>query len=144
MAIKILRQETHDVAVPDRLLIDTVERNRDRIRTNANMTLTISGVLISACLALLIFAADKNIGGLYLRVSFCIACLFFFSSTCLSVYSCTLRMRFSISGQAQFTQDLLTIYYRELSLLRASYIPLTLGFLTLTASMIIFLIRSWR
>jgi hypothetical protein len=142
VAIRILHQSTQDEEVDTALLVETLERNRDRIRTVANMSLTVSGIMVSACVALLLFCADKNVGLSTLPVAFCMACVLFFVAACLSLYSAMLRTQYVVSSKAQFVEDLLTVFYSELRLLRASLIPLFLGLLTITAGTIVFFFEN--
>ncbi len=138
MPIKILRHGSSEEAVGMELMIDTIEKNRDRIREVANMSLTVSGIMVSASIAIVLFCADKHIGGKYLSLSLCVASVFFFTSACLSLYSSLLRKKYAISSKAQFVEDLLSLYYSELRFMRASLVPLFLGFFTMTVSVIVF------
>lgn len=142
MTVKILRHETRDESVDSQLLVDTIERNRDRLRTIANMALTVSGIMISACIAFVLFIVDKRIGGIFLPIAFSMAALLFFIATCVSTYSSLLRTKYTIFTKAQFVDDLLSLYYSELKYIRASFVPLFLGLLTVTGSLIFFLFQT--
>ena len=61
MTIKILREVSEEKPVDFALVIETLERNRERIRTIANMVLTLSGIMISACVALIMFTTEKYV-----------------------------------------------------------------------------------
>lgn len=142
MVIRILRHESRDEPVDIQLIVDTIERNRDRLRTIANMSLTVSGIMISACIAFVLFAVDKKTGGVFLPVAFSVGAVFFFIAACVGIYSSLLRRKYSISTKAQFVEDLLSLYYSELKLLRACFISLLLGLLSVTGSLVLFLFRT--
>lgn len=139
MAIKIVNYESQDKPVEKQLIIDTVERNRDRIRTVANMALTVSGIMISTSVAVIIFSVDKQVGGNALPVAFGFAALFFFFAACVSIYSSLLRTKYTISSETKFVTDLIRLYYSELRLLRLCFLPLALGFFMIIGSIILFI-----
>jgi len=141
MPIEVIRHISNDSPVDDNLLIETLERNRERIRTIANMSLTVSGIMISSSIAFVLFAEEKGIGGPLLSAVFGLAMVLFFIAASLSLISSTLRRSYVISTRSQFIVDLLSLYYSELRFLRVSFVPLFIGFLTITAGMIAFLLK---
>ncbi len=142
MAIRILKYKSRDESVSTDLIIDTVERNRDRIRTIANMSLTLSGIMISASTAFVLFAVEKKIGGIVLPLALAAAGACFFLSATISVYSSLLRTKYGISSEAQFVEDLLSLYYSELRLLRVCFFPLILGFAAIITSLVLLLAKT--
>lgn len=144
MAVTILRHFSQDALVDSQLLIDTIERNRDRLREIANMVLTVSGIMVSACTAFLVFAADKGVGGWWLGALFCAASLLFFVAACLGLSSAMLRTKYAITSRARFVDDLLALYYSELHRVRASLIPVFVGFLAVTIGTMLLFIEKWR
>lgn len=138
MAIRILRHESRDKAVEFALIVDTLERNRERIRTIANMVLTLSGIMISACVALIVFAADKDLATPVLKWSLALASVSFLPASWFSLLASFLRTKYTISGEAQFVTDMLALYYSELRFLRVAIIFLLLRLLITTMGIVAF------
>src|SRR5436309_2290809 len=121
MPVKMLRYESQSEPVKLELLVNTIEMNRDRVRTIGNMLVTTAGILIPACLAFLLFFVDKGYIDTDIAALLAVAILLFLISSCLSIASSFLRNRYVIADEAQFVEDLLTNLNRELRFSRAAF-----------------------
>ena len=144
MPVKITGHQTQDQLVTDDVLINTIERNRDRVRTTASMVLTVSGIMISASVAFVLFTNDKKIGNALLSASFIVTATLFVVAAAASLFSTLLRTKVSMTSQSQFVLDLLGQYNRELRLLRIAIVPLLLGFLFMVIAVVLFSTEFWR
>jgi hypothetical protein len=144
MAIRIVRHLSRDEPVSNQALIEMIERNRDRLREIANMGLTVSSLMISTCFALLLYAADKSLGGRSLALTLCGAALCFFSSAFVGIFASLLRRNYAVSSEAQFIEDLLSLFRSELHLLRLSFLPACIGFILLAIGIISVVLEKWR
>lgn len=107
--------------VDQKIVIDTIEKNRDRVRTVIGIILSSTGFLFSANVASLLFNVDKlrntepfvrilylaSLTTLLLTVLFCVSAAF-------------LRTTYSITTRVKFINDLLTNYYRELRMVKVA------------------------
>ena len=132
-----------DDTVDDELVIDTIERNRERVRTVGNMSLTVSGIMVSSSVAFVLFIAEKQ-GPRTLVILFTVATALFFAAASLSLVSAMLRTRVVISTRTQFVADLMRQYNSELSLLRWSFLPLFLGFMCIIIGVMTFITNGER
>jgi hypothetical protein len=139
MAVKIVKSEFDSSPVPFETILDTVEKNRDRVRSIGAMVLTLCGILISASNALILFMTDKRLGSHRLRLALGTSVLCFGASAVLAVISCFLRREFPITNRSKFLLDMLAIYRSELFLLRLTLLFLVGGLFVMMGSMFTFL-----
>jgi len=143
MTVRIIREESQEESVALDLVINTLEKNRDRIRTIGGMLLTISGLLISTCLGFLLFTVDRKLFDKTVAGCFLAAMVIFLTSSCLSILASFLRTNYSISTKGQFVTDLLSLYYSELGFSRWSFLLLVIGLSAMIIGGLIFVIRHW-
>jgi hypothetical protein len=127
MTIRILSHVSKDEPVKTDLIITTVEKNRDRIRATSGMVITTSGILISACLGIILFTTDKKLITETMAWAFGAALGCFLCASVLAVLSSVLRTEYGVSSEAQFVSDLLKIFGSELRLSRLALGSLLLG-----------------
>jgi hypothetical protein len=140
MPIKILRHESSSEPVKVDLLVSTIETNRDRIRTLGNMLITAAGILISACLAFLLFIVDKGYTDTVVALLLGLAILLFLASTCLSIASSFLRKKFIVLDEAQFVEDLLINLNNELRVSHYAFLSLLAGLVAMISGVLLFVI----
>lgn len=144
MAIKIIKDSTKQVNVSNDLIIRTIETNRDRVRTSANMILSLSGIVLSASMAFLLFIIEKKVADWLTILSFGFASLCFLVAAYNSIHSSFLRKTFTISEEAQFITDLLYLLNQEISLLKRATFSILTGMLVLSIGVVIFIINNWN
>ena len=144
MPVKILR---HDFAqlppVELDLIVETIEKNRDRIRTSCGMLLTFAGILISFGTASLLFVAGRLKLERSILVFFAGALIGFVLVAVLAIASSFLRTRYAVSDKPQFVTDLLRLYDSELQLLRLSAGTMIVSLLLLTVGAVSLALQSW-
>jgi hypothetical protein len=141
MPVNILNHHFNSAnAVEIRLIIDTLERNRDRTRVTANMIVTLSGILISLSSALLLYLVHEKAMAPSVLLSFIFAIFGLFIASLLGIASTFLRTDYAVSDEPQFLTDLLRLYNSELRLLRSATVALTFGLLLLVAGTCIFFV----
>lgn len=113
------------------LVLQTVEKNRDRVRTTAGMLLTLSGILISFLSAVVLFLVDKEPDERSTIAVLASAAGAFVTVAVLAISATFLRTKYSVSDKAKFVTDLLRLYNRELLLLRFASTVSILGLLLL-------------
>jgi len=141
MTIRVLSHKTQPKMVEPALIVDTVERNRDRNRTVGNMVLTMAGILISMTIVLIVFSADKKINDIRLATAFFISVFAYVLTGMIGIASCFLRTKRTITTEAQFISDLLSLFLTELRLLRLSCTFLALGMLGNLVGLFFFIFR---
>ncbi|WP_054762268.1 hypothetical protein [Methylomonas koyamae] len=118
MAVKIVDESFEEgTHVELDLLITTIEKNRDRVRSVASMLLTFSGTLISFGSAFLLFVSDKAPSERRTISIFAFAILLLITAAALSIFSSFLRNKYSMSNKSEFTSALLQLYSAELRLI---------------------------
>jgi hypothetical protein len=142
--VRIVRHESHTEPVKTEILISTIETNRDRIRTLGNMLISMSAILIPACLAFLLFLADKNLIGVKVAIFLVAAILSLLISSCLSILSSYFRSKFAIRDEVHFVEDLLKLLNSELRMSYFSFAFLLLGMVSMILGVLIFVIGHWR
>ena len=142
MAVEITN---HEFSAGDQVEIDlilqTVEKNRDRVRTTASMLLTLSGTLISFSTAFLLFVTDKARNEHSTIAVFASAVAAFVATAVLAISATFLRTPYSISDKTKFVTDLLQLYHRELRLLRIASLVSIIGLMLLVAGAASFVLR---
>jgi hypothetical protein len=123
------------------VVLGTVEKNRDRIRTTAGMLLTLSGMLISFSAAFLLFVTDKAPNEHSTIAAFASAVVAFVAAAVLAISATFLRTKYSISDKTKFVTDLLRLYNSELRLLRLASLVSIIGLLLLVAGATSFVLR---
>lgn len=144
MAIKIITDSTKKVLVSNDLIIRTIETNRDRVRTSANMILSLSGIVLSASIAFLLFIIEKKIADWMTIFCFGFASLCFLIAAYNSIYSSFLRKTFTITDETQFINDLLYLLNQELKYLKIATFSILTGMVVLSSGVIIFIINNWN
>lgn len=130
--------------VETELVLQTVEKNRDRVRTTASMLLTLSGMLISFSAAFVLFVTDKAPNEQSTIALFASAVAAFVAAAVLAISATFLRTKYSISDMGKFVTDLLRLYNTELRLLRFASIVSIIGLLLLVAGAASFVLRRLR
>jgi hypothetical protein len=138
MPITVLNQhfEPPERVTPSRLM-DTIERNRDRIRVTANMIITLSGILISFTTTSVFFIARENAAHLSVFL-FLAGAGAFLVSAILGISSTYLHFRYAVLDETQFVMDLMHRYHSEIRLLRLATGVLILGLLLLIVAVTAF------
>ena len=137
MPIRFLAEHSEERPVSLDLLVQTIERNRDRLRTTGTMFLTLSGLLLSTCLAVTLYLLEKQRGGKIALLVTGLASLCLLASACLSISATFLRSRYAITSEAQFATDLLRLFNAELRLARLAFSSLLAGLCVLTLGIVI-------
>lgn len=138
--IRILWEKHEENLVSFDTIRDSIEKSRDRLRVLANMVLTASGLLLSACFVFIILLLEKFSGmqmAILLRISFSVSALFFLLAAIFSIVSSLLRARFTIVTELKFIDDLLKLIEREAKLFTAAFVLLVLGLVGLFVSILI-------
>ena len=112
--------------VTPQLVIDTIERNRERIRTVSNMILTMVGLLLSVSFAVVPFAYDKvrnasRQATIVIGIAYSLTVLALLLSAYQSIFASLLRREYSITTVIKFIDDLMELYYTELLHLRVAF-----------------------
>lgn len=144
MPVRIVRHESLSESVKTELIISTIETNRDRVRAIGNMLITISGVLIPACLAFLVFFVDKGFIDADVSIFLATAILLLLASSCLSIISSFLRQKYTITNEAQFVEDLLSLLNSEIRYSYIAFFLLLFGISAMIVGVFIFVIKHWR
>jgi hypothetical protein len=119
-------------AVDESTIVETLERNRDRVRSLVTMMISTTSILFSANLAILIFTIDKiRTAGLLSRLLCVMSLVCLLATLVTSMTGAFLRRRYSIVTTAKFIDDLLTIYYSELRIIRIAFVFLVAGLTSL-------------
>lgn len=142
MAVRITQQQFSPRAQVDlELVLATVEKNRDRIRTTGGMLMTFSGILTSSSIALTLFLVEKMGAGRMSVALFSASVFGFLSCAVLAIVSSFLRGVYPISDRTQFVSDVLHLYNSELRLLRLCSLMAIVGLLFLAAGTITFAVN---
>ena len=123
------------------VIVATVEKNRDRVRTVAGMLLSLAGVLMSFSSGFVLFVSDKAPREYRTIGLFVATVLFFLISAVLAISSSFLRSKYAVADKAQFTTDLLQLYSSELRLLRIASVTTTIGLLLVVAGVGSFIVQ---
>lgn len=123
------------------IILETVEKNRDRLRTTAGMLLTLSGILISFSAAFLIFVSDKAPNEHRTIGIFAVAVVAFITSSVIAISATFLRTKYAISYQSKFLSDLLALYSTELRLLRVASVVTIVGLILVASGAASFVIN---
>lgn len=143
MAIRIIGQQTNVKAVDANLLVNTIEKNRDRVRTLANMVLSSSSVLISASLAFLLYLGNNKILDRTSAITIIVCLAVLLSASVSSIGAGLMRTKYVISDQGQFVESLLKLLSSELKVTYAAIGLLLCGAVTLVSAIVrVVLIRS--
>jgi len=143
VAIKIIDEKLQKTSLADvRLIIETLERNRDRIRTLVNMIISTAGFLFSANLAFILLVIDKLVTvSQFAIILFFLALLLLLTTLVTSILASFLKQKYTITSDLKFVDDLLSIYYRELRLMRLSFVFLICG-LSILFLVIVIIVNS--
>ena len=114
-------------------IMDTIEKNRDRVRITANMLVTLSGILISFCSAFVLFLTKEKLLGVLPILIFVLAAGTFLSSAILGISSTYLRVAYAVLDEPQFINDLLHRYNAEMRLLRLATATMIVGLVSVVA-----------
>jgi hypothetical protein len=144
MTIRILRDVSNDPLVSRELLAQTIETNRDRVRTSADMLLTLSGIVLSASFGFLLYVMEKRVANPATLASLLAAILCFLMASYFAIETSFLRGPHAISSESQFVADLLAVFNRELGHLRAGTRWAFLGLSALTVGVLAFFFSGWR
>jgi hypothetical protein len=146
MTIRIIKEKHDEEAVDFHSIVQIIETNRDRVRATGNMILTVSGIILSAIFAFLLFLFNKGGQGQMERI---LLILFFGGAICInlvSIYfaitSSFLITKYPITTRINMINDLLLLFHSELRLVRISFICLILGLLLLAIGIFIFVFSS--
>ena len=135
----------HEFATPENVepdvVLQTVEKNRDRVRTTAGMLLTLSGMLISFSTALLLFVTDKSPTEHRTIAAFASAVAAFVVAAVLAISATFLRTKYPVSDKTNFITDLLRLYEAELQLLRLASIVSIIGLVFIVAGAVSFVVK---
>jgi Na+/melibiose symporter-like transporter len=126
------------------LLVNTVEKNRDRIRTTSGMLLTLAGILTSFCAGLVLFLVDKVHAGRATVLLFGLAIVVFVVSAIVAIVASFLNTKHAIVDKTQFLTDLLHLYNAELRLLRIASVTLIFGLLLLSGGALSLALERWH
>ncbi len=137
MAVRVLRHSRVEKPVDARLLIDTIEKNRDRTRAVGNMLLTMSGVMISTCIGVSLFIVQRRSFSRAVFILVGSAAALFLLSGCLSILSSFLRTTHSITTEEKFISDLLQLQHSEARRLRWSFSVLASGIVLLVCGLLL-------
>lgn len=123
MPIEIKHSHSSDKLVGFEVVSTWIETNRDRTRKQADMILSMSGILFSATLGFLLFAIEKFDTQIRRPISiiFAIAIVIFIVSAIQSVRSGMLVKSYTISTQSKAIFDLSEAYNNELRIVRTAY-----------------------
>jgi hypothetical protein len=138
--IKVVWEKHDDALISTDVVRESIETSRDRLRVLANMVLSTSGLLLSACFAFLVLLLDKFGGstvGLILRIALAGSALFFLLSSVLSIVSSLLHARFTIVTELKFIHDLMTLIQKEVRLFTLSFYCMLVGLVGLFLSVLI-------
>jgi len=128
--IKVVWEKHDDGLVSFEVVRESIERSRDRLRVLANMVLTTSGLLLSACFAFLVLLLDKFASsgvGTVLRITFVLSALCFLLAAVFSIVSSLLHARFTILTELKFIDDLLKLIQREVRLFTVAFFFMLVG-----------------
>lgn len=147
MPIRVVKETSQDETVGFETLVTIIETNRDRVRTMGNMILTVSGIILSATFAILLFIFDK--GGMS-QTFLVIAVVLFGGSILLnlvsiyfSIASSLLKTRYSITTKVNVVTDLMALFHSELQLVRVSFIFVLIALLFITFGTAAFVYARW-
>jgi hypothetical protein len=141
MPVRIVAQKfAEDEPVKVDLVISTIETNRERVRTIGNMMITTSGILIPATLAFLLYFVDKGFVDLAVLLPLIAGVVLFLASIFMSIFSSMLRRRITISGMADFVQDLNKLYNSELKTSYVSFAFLITGIVAMIVGVLAFVL----
>ena len=132
MPLKIVSEvKGRDEVVDTSVIVGTIERNRDRVRSLVTMMISATSILFSANLAILIFMIDKiKTAGLWSRVLGMLSVVCLIVTLVTSMMGAFLRRHFSITSTTKFIDDLLMVYYSELRIVRIAFAFLVAGLLS--------------
>jgi hypothetical protein len=120
MPIEITKDTTTDPQISGEILITTIEKNRDRVRTTAGMILSLSGMSLSAALAIALFAVKENKVRPVSLVLICLAAVLFLSASLFAIEASFFRQQYRITTRSQFIADLLQLFSRETRYVRVA------------------------
>jgi hypothetical protein len=144
MAVEIIKEGFEATAIVEqKLVIDTIEKSRDRIRVTANMIVAFSGVLISFSSALVLFVTKDDPAQRASIILFVCAVVAFLSAATMGIASTYLRSESSISNHANFIFDLTRLYRAELRLLRGATASMIFGLVFIVTALATFLHAKW-
>lgn len=118
MAIRITKDTTSDPLVESDVVITTIEKNRDRLRTTASMIVGLSSMSLSASLAIAIFLVREHVAQKPTVVLISMAAFQFLLAAILAVESSFFRRNYRISTCSRFVADLLHVFEREIRFVR--------------------------
>lgn len=136
MSVKITSDSTQDEFVAHDIIVTTIEKSRDRVRTTAQMILSLSGISISGTLAISLYTLRYEPDLLAVSVLLVLAALVFVTSAFLAISSSFLRTKELVSTQSLFVNDLMSQLEGEHRLLRISAVFLLLGLILLVAAIL--------
>lgn len=135
MAVQIVGEKFEESShVELDLLITTVEKNRDRVRSIASMLLSFAGTLIAFSSAFLLFTSDKAPSERRTIAVFSLAIALLIIAAALSIFLAFLRNKYSISDKSEFVSALLELYEAELKLLKTAAVFAICGLIALVAA----------
>jgi hypothetical protein len=137
MSIQITKDTTEDPWVDTELIIRTIEKSRDRLRTTAGMIMTLSGMSVSAALAITIFLLKQQSASFTTLVLVGLAAVSLFAGSLLAVESSFFRQEYAITTQSQFVADLLKLLGREMRFLRLASASTLLGLALIAAAVLV-------
>ncbi|MBR1219832.1 hypothetical protein JQ557_17625 [Bradyrhizobium sp. U87765 SZCCT0131] len=123
-------------------IMDTIEKNRDRIRVTANMMVTLSGILISFCSTFVFFLTKEHIPGHLPVIAFTAGAIAFLFVATLGIASTYLRIDYPVLDEPRFIHDLLDRYHSEMRLLRISTAIMIAGLLCIVLGASSFAMRA--
>lgn len=113
-------------------IIDTIERNRDRVRSLVTMMISTISILFSANIAILILLIDKiKSAGLLPRLLGTLSLVFFLVALITCMMGAFLRRAYTVVSVTKFKHDLFSLYYSELRIVRIAFILLIVGLIIL-------------
>jgi hypothetical protein len=113
-------------------IIDTIERNRDRVRSLVTMMISTISILFSANIAILILLVDKiKSTGFLPRLLGTLSLVFLLVALITCMMGAFLRRNYTLVSMTKFINDLFSIYYRELRIVRIAFSFLILGLISL-------------
>ena len=139
MAVRIVKRELKDQNVEFSIILQIIERNRDRVRATGNMVLTVSGIIVSATVGITLFTLNQNLPDLakvIVRVVFPIAIILSVTSIYFGVAASLLRVSYSVTTQLAILSSLMRLFESELRKVTLAFRLLMLSLATIVLGII--------
>jgi len=136
MAITVTKDTTDDPMIEADLVMQTIEKNRDRLRTTSGMIMSLSGMSISASLAIVLFLLKEHAATTATVALIVLAAISLFVAAFFAIEASFFRNDYAITTRSQFLSDLLRLLHREMRLVRWASVStlIGLGFLALAVA----------